>query len=67
MPIYQTNNYKLLQIKEKASLMNLSSCGIKHELHAHSQMETSIHIYVYIYTHTHSHIHAHNSLAKNYQ
>ena len=55
IPIYQTNNYTLLQTKEKTSWINLSLLWIKHELCIHTQMETNIHIYVYIYTHTHTH------------
>ena len=52
MPIYQTNDYMLLQIKEKKLLMNFSQSWIKHEPYTLIQVDTNIHKYVYIYIRT---------------
>ena len=40
MPIYQTNNYTLLQIKEKNFIENSSPHWIKHKLHTHTHTHT---------------------------
>ena len=55
MPIYQMNNYMLLQIKEKNFIdefkPKLNKTWI---IHTHTQMETNKQTYIYIYyIHTH--------------
>ena len=47
---YQTNDYMLLQIKEKNYKFKpkLNKTWI---IHTHTQMDTDIHGYLYIYTH----------------
>ena len=56
MPIrYQTDDYMLLQIKEKNFIdefkPKLKKNMNRTHTHTHTQMEASIHIYIYIYTH----------------
>ena len=50
MPIYQINDYTLLQIKEKTLSINLVQRWIKHELYTHINGKKT-YIYMYIYTH----------------
>ena len=53
MPIYQTNEYTLLQIKEKKFIdkfkLKLNQTWI---IHSHTQIDTNIYRYAYIYIHT---------------
>ena len=63
MPIYQTNDYTLFQIKEKYFIDKFKSklnktctvhthTHIHTHTHTHTHMETNIHINVYMYIHT---------------
>ena len=51
MPIYQTNDYVLLQIKEKNLKINLNQSWLKHEsfTHTNGNKHTHTHTYIYIY------------------
>ena len=61
MPKYQTNNYALLHIKEKISLINLNRSWIKHESYTHTNVNKQTYIYICIHTHTHTHTHTHKT------
>ena len=64
IPIYQTNDYTLLQTKEKNFMgkfkPKLNKTGI-----THTQMETNIYTDVYIYTHKNLETHIHAYTEKN--
>ena len=57
MPIYQSNDYTLLQIKERNFIdkfkPKLNKTWTTHtHTHTHTQTHTHIYIYIYIYTYT---------------
>ena len=65
IPIYQTNDYTLLQIKEKNFIDKLKP-NLKKTWIVHTQMEINIHIYIYIYIYIYKnlqkHIHTHREI-----